>query len=177
VARHRTPAGIIHGEKRQYHGSSTTTSSKCKREKKRRAPERRDSAGGRPRQQAAALAAAGVTTGGMCSTCAVPRPRAVRGGPWPPRQSTRVPKRFADDPALGLWVSTQRRAYAAELEREAGQSPSSTSRISAARVKKLQRVGFEWEVEARRAVGRAVRGAATLLDEAWPRQGAAPKLR
>jgi hypothetical protein len=55
----------------------------------------------------------------------------------------RVPTEFAGDPALGLWVSTQRRAYAAELERKAGREPSCARRISAARVKKLQRIRFE----------------------------------
>jgi Helicase associated domain len=58
----------------------------------------------------------------------------------------RVPTEFAGDPALGLWVSTQRRAYAAELERKAGREPSCARRISAARVKKLQRIRFEWVV-------------------------------
>ena len=56
----------------------------------------------------------------------------------------RVPHRFADDPALGRWVSTQRQAYAAELERKAGREPQCTTRITAARIKKLQRIGFEW---------------------------------
>ena len=56
----------------------------------------------------------------------------------------RVPNRFTDDPALGLWVSTQRQAYAAELERKEGREPRCTWRITAARIKKLQRIGFEW---------------------------------
>jgi hypothetical protein len=58
----------------------------------------------------------------------------------------RVPNRFADDPALGTWVSTQRQAYAAELERKEGREPRCTGRITAARIKKLQRIGFEWRV-------------------------------
>ena len=45
------------------------------------------------------------------------------------------PREVADDPALGTWVNTQRRANAAELERKAGREPSCTVRISAARVK------------------------------------------
>jgi hypothetical protein len=56
----------------------------------------------------------------------------------------RVPLHFADDPALGRWVSRQRKAYAAELERKAGREPRCTSRITAARINKLQRIGFEW---------------------------------
>ena len=56
----------------------------------------------------------------------------------------RVPRGFAHNPALA-GVSTQRRAYAAELERKAGRKPSCTSRISAARVKKLQLIRFEWK--------------------------------
>jgi hypothetical protein len=56
----------------------------------------------------------------------------------------RVPIHFADDPALGRWVSAQRQADAAELERKGGREPRCASRITAARMKKLQRVGFEW---------------------------------
>ena len=55
-----------------------------------------------------------------------------------------VPQRFAADPALGLWVNTQSQAYAAELERKEGREPRSTKRITAARIKKLQQIGFEW---------------------------------
>ena len=58
----------------------------------------------------------------------------------------RVPKRFADDPALGKWVSTQRSAYAAELERFAGREPKCRNRITAAHMKKLEHIGFEWKV-------------------------------
>ena len=58
----------------------------------------------------------------------------------------RVPLKFADDPALGIWVSTQRQAYAAELERKAGREPRCDKRITAARIKKLQRIGFEWRL-------------------------------
>ena len=58
----------------------------------------------------------------------------------------RVPQHFADDPALGMWVSTQRRAYAAELERTDGREPRFTNRITAARITKLQRIGFDWRV-------------------------------
>ena len=58
----------------------------------------------------------------------------------------RVPKLFADDPALGRWVATQRKAYAAELERKEGRETRCTNRITAARIKKLQRIGFEWRV-------------------------------
>ena len=58
----------------------------------------------------------------------------------------RVPIRFADDPALGRRVSAQRRAYAAELERKAGREPRCTGRITAACIKKLQRIGFEWKL-------------------------------
>ncbi len=56
----------------------------------------------------------------------------------------RVPREFADDPALGTWVFNQRQAYAAELERKAGREPRRNTRITAARIKKLQRIGFEW---------------------------------
>ena len=56
----------------------------------------------------------------------------------------RVPARLADDPVLGMWVTTQRKAYAAELERKAGREPRYDKRITAARIKKLQRIGFEW---------------------------------
>ena len=56
----------------------------------------------------------------------------------------RVPVNFTDDPALGRWVGTQRQAYAAELERKAGREPRCGRRITAARIKKLQRIGFEW---------------------------------
>ncbi len=56
----------------------------------------------------------------------------------------RVPATFADDPALGMWVKTQRHAYAAELDRKAGHEPRCTARITAARIKKLQHIGFEW---------------------------------
>ena len=56
----------------------------------------------------------------------------------------RVPVEFADDPALGEWVHTQRQAYAAELERKDGREPRCAMRITAERIKKLQRVGFEW---------------------------------
>ena len=59
----------------------------------------------------------------------------------------RVPNEFADDPALGKWVHRQREAYAAELERKAGREPSCAKRISAARVKKLQHIRFEWVVK------------------------------
>ena len=59
-----------------------------------------------------------------------------------------MPKEFADDPALGKWVHRQRQAYAAELERKAGRKPSCPMRISAARVKKLQLIRFEWKPEA-----------------------------
>ena len=58
----------------------------------------------------------------------------------------RVPKKFADDPALGQWVSTQRQAYAAELERFAGREPKCGHRITAAHMKKLEHIGFEWKV-------------------------------
>ena len=40
----------------------------------------------------------------------------------------RVPQEFADDPVLGKWVSRQRAAYAAELERFAGREPKCDSR-------------------------------------------------
>ena len=56
----------------------------------------------------------------------------------------RVPDGFADDPALGTWVTTQRKAYAAELERMAGREPRCHHRITAAHINKLQRIGFEW---------------------------------
>ena len=58
----------------------------------------------------------------------------------------RVPQRFADDPALGMWVERQRQAYAAELERKEGREPRCAGRITSARIKKLQRIGFEWRV-------------------------------
>ena len=58
----------------------------------------------------------------------------------------RVPKQFADDAALGRWVDTQRNAYAAELERKEGREPRCTKRITAARITKLLRIGFEWRV-------------------------------
>ena len=58
----------------------------------------------------------------------------------------RVPHQFADDAALGTWVHTQREAYAAELERKEGREPRCTNRITAARITKLQRIGFEWTV-------------------------------
>ena len=60
----------------------------------------------------------------------------------------RVPCRFTEDPHLGWWVSTQRRAYAAELERKASREPRCHVRITAARVKKLERIGFQWKVPA-----------------------------
>ena len=47
----------------------------------------------------------------------------------------RVPREFADDPALGTWVHNQRSAYAAELERFAGREPKCTQRITAAHMK------------------------------------------
>ena len=56
----------------------------------------------------------------------------------------RVPKEFADDPALATWVRRQRQAHAAEQERKAGREPSCDKRISSARVKKLQHIRFEW---------------------------------
>ncbi len=54
----------------------------------------------------------------------------------------RVPAMFADDLSLGSWVRNQRKAYAGELERNAGCEPRCTRRITAARIKKLQRIGF-----------------------------------
>ena len=57
----------------------------------------------------------------------------------------RVPQEFADDPALGKWVDRQRHAYAAELERFAGREPKCRSRITAAHMKKLEHIGFEWK--------------------------------
>ena len=87
----------------------------------------------------------------------------------------RVPTEFAGDPALGLWVSTQRRAYAAELERKAGREPSCARRTiryqCGAREEAAThqvRVGGD---EARH-VGRAFRGAAAVREGARPRQGA-----
>ena len=59
----------------------------------------------------------------------------------------RVPRKFPDDRSLASWVGTQRKAYAAELERKAGREPECDVRISAARIDKLQRIGFEWKVE------------------------------
>ena len=56
----------------------------------------------------------------------------------------RVPREFADDRSLGAWVFTQRRAYAAELERKAGREPRCHHRITAAHINKLERIGFEW---------------------------------
>ena len=56
----------------------------------------------------------------------------------------RVPAKFADDRSLGFWVRSQRQAYAAELERKAGREPRCGRRITAAHIKKLQRIGFEW---------------------------------
>ena len=56
----------------------------------------------------------------------------------------RVPVEFANDPALGAWVHTQRQAHAAELERKAGREPRCDKRITAAHIKKLQHIGFEW---------------------------------
>ena len=58
----------------------------------------------------------------------------------------RVPDGFADDPALGRWVGTERKAYLAELERTAGREPRCGHRITAARAKKLRRIWFEWTV-------------------------------
>ena len=49
----------------------------------------------------------------------------------------RVQLQFAKDPALGTWVSRQRQAYAAELERKAGREPRCRQRITAAHIKKL----------------------------------------
>ncbi len=63
----------------------------------------------------------------------------------------RVPLKFADDAALGTWVSTQRRAHAAELERKAGQQPKCQNRINADQIKKLQDIGFEWTIVSRRS--------------------------
>ena len=59
---------------------------------------------------------------------------------------TRVPARLANDPSLGMWVARQRQAYAAELERKAGREPRCSQRITFARIKKLQRIGFEWSL-------------------------------
>jgi hypothetical protein len=113
---------------------TSSTSSKGKRQK-RRAPASRDDAGGQPKR---------------------PRQQAVGGdNTWNARYHglllfveahghAQVPSKFADDPALGKWVRRQRQAYAAELEREAGQQPRCAHRISAARVKKLHNIGFDW---------------------------------
>ncbi len=79
-----------------------------------------------------------------------PKPTAWDAGYWPllrfveAHGHARVPFHFADDPALGRWVGHQRHAKAVELERKAGREPRCTSRITAARIKKLQRIGFEW---------------------------------
>ena len=50
-----------------------------------------------------------------------------------------MPFRYAENPKLGTWVSTQRRQY-----KKFQQDPS-TSSMTQERIERLQSIGFEWD--------------------------------
>ena len=61
--------------------------------------------------------------------------------------NARVPKPYAENPALGRWVSRQREKYKAEIERSAGRSSTcKLGSLSQSQVTRLKSVGFEFVV-------------------------------
>ena len=68
-----------------------------------------------------------------------------------------VPRKYAADPSFGKWVGTQRQAYRGEQARKQGKQPRCSTRISAARVAKLDSVEFVWVSTADKASWRNAR--------------------
>ena len=66
--------------------------------------------------------------------------------------SCNVPKRYAENPQLGRWVSTQRTQY-----KKFQQDPS-TSHMTQERIERLESIGFEWN-------GRSLKTNACLSEE------------
>ena len=66
--------------------------------------------------------------------------------------SCNVPQRYAENPKLGNWVSTQRKQY-----KKFQQDPS-TSQITQERIERLESIGFEWN-------GRSLKTNACLSEE------------
>lgn len=53
-----------------------------------------------------------------------------------------VPNRYAADPHLGSWVSTQRRQYKIMMSKGGGTTPMTQSRA-----RRLEEIGFQWSTK------------------------------
>lgn len=58
-----------------------------------------------------------------------------------------VPHRFGENPALGAWVSTQRRQYKVYMEGRAWTGKANSTPIDPYRVRRLNEIDFDWTTD------------------------------